>query len=261
MERSVWEELSADAVHAISTLMPFYPLTPSGMLNLTLVNKATRDFLKDWLEECKQKTARVRSLCEKIRETPADLAAPDTTSLDISGFAIGKGGMSSLCEVIANGALASLEEFILDENQIADAGMISFSNAIKPTPQTPLGSLSTLEYLILDDNAIGDAGLAALASACASRAMAKLETLHLFNNQIGDAGMQAFSTAIASGALLNLGSLGLGSNQIGNAGVQALAGAITSGALPKLAELCIYGNPGNTAEVENACEQRGIYVG
>ena len=65
LERSVWEELSADAVHAISTLMPFYPLTPSGMLNLTLVNKATRGFLKPWLEKCKQKTVDTKFLTLK----------------------------------------------------------------------------------------------------------------------------------------------------------------------------------------------------
>ena len=58
----------------------------------------------------------------------------------------------------------------------------------------------------------------------------RLKDLALHHNQIGDEGMKAFSTAIASGLL------------------------------PKLATVFVFGNPGNTMGVKQACSARGFHA-
>ena len=94
-----------------------------------------------------------------------------------------------------------------------------------------------LQLLQLDSNQIGDAGCSALASACASGALANLTKLELDCNQIGDGGSTALAEACGSGALANLKTLRLFSNQIGDAGVTALSEACASGALAHLCQL------------------------
>lgn len=143
-----------------------------------------------------------------------------------------------LTDNIASGALGSLQRLILRSNQIGDAGMIAFTNAIKPTPQNPMGALPRLKWLWLESNAIGDAGMTALADAIGTRgSLANLTILNIYNNQIGDAGITALAGAIASGALPQLETLGLGRNRIADAGVIALSDAFATGSLGALTSL------------------------
>ena len=60
----------------------------------------------------------------------------------------------------------------------------------------------------------------------------------------------------AKGALDKLTYLDLGSNKIGDAGLQAFADALGKGALDKIKSIRLFGNPGNSALVENALERR-----
>ena len=65
-------------------------------------------------------------------------------------------------------------------------------------------ALPVLETLFLNDNEIGDAGLTSFSGALARGALPNLVKLFLDNNQIGDEGMKSLSEALDSGALANL---------------------------------------------------------
>jgi hypothetical protein len=53
MEKRVWGSLEGDLVMAISEFLPWCPLTPKGLLDLTFVDKQTRKALERWTGECK----------------------------------------------------------------------------------------------------------------------------------------------------------------------------------------------------------------
>ena len=55
--------------------------------------------------------------------------------------------------------MGNLKTLRVEGNNISDTGMVAFANAIKPTPENPMGSLRSLEILDLGDNQIGDAGM------------------------------------------------------------------------------------------------------
>jgi hypothetical protein len=73
--------------------------------------------------------------------------------------------------------MGALEELNLSWNEIGDAGMIAFADAIKPTAENPIGSLPNLRLLDLGDNTIGDEGMKAFALAIASGSLPALEDL------------------------------------------------------------------------------------
>ena len=75
--------------------------------------------------------------------------------------------------------------------------------------------------LHLYGNRVGDVGVTALASACATGALASVSTLNLFGNQIGDDGMKSFSSALSMGAMA-LTVLHLGGNNITDDGLATL---------------------------------------
>ena len=204
------------------------------------------------------------------------------------------GELENLWCLVARGSLGKLKELGLEGNQIGDAGMIAFADAIKVTPENPMGALGKLQTLNLRWNQIGDEGMKAFSDAIAigslgnlvdlrlsgnkigdagmmpfadaikptaknpSGALAKLGTLILNSNQIGDDGIKAFSDVIANGALPKLERLWLRGNKIGDAGTTALAGAITSGALGVLKVVFVQLIPGDLLPVKEACEARGI---
>ncbi len=72
--------------------------------------------------------------------------------------------------------------------------------------------------------------------------------------------MISFAEAVRSGSLAALTRLELDRNQIGDAGLSAFSSAIAMGALPKLEFLSVWGNPGNTAGVKEACESRDFLI-
>ena len=171
---------------------------------------------------------------------------------------IGVTELQTLSSAIAIGALLSLLQLNLVGNQISDAGLTAFAEALQ---QSPMGALpAKLKILDLSENGIGDAGLIAFAEALKSPrgALGSCTKIYLSENKIGDVGMQALATAVSSGALPKLETLFLGNNKIGDAGLIAFAEALKSprGGLPKLEKLFVFGNPGNTAGVVDACKLR-----
>ena len=74
----------------------------------------------------------------------------------------------------ASGALGSLQQLWLQGNQIGDAGMIAFAEALKPNSNFPMGSLASLTRLDLSINQIGDEGMKAFSTALSSGSMGKL---------------------------------------------------------------------------------------
>jgi len=122
------------------------------------------------------------------------------------------------------------------------------------------GALAQLKTLVLHENQIGDAGVTALAEACAGGAMAQLQELHLEINQIGDAGVTALANACAGGAMAQLKNLYLHQNQLGDAGVTALANACAGGAMASLKELVMDDGPLGVdhPKLKSACQKRGI---
>jgi Ran GTPase-activating protein (RanGAP) involved in mRNA processing and transport len=71
--------------------------------------------------------------------------------------------MCSLAEVLAAGAVPTLERLQLSSNDIGDVGAAHLASA--------LPHLTNLVELMLDDNAISDKGLASLAQAFARGAL------------------------------------------------------------------------------------------
>ena len=119
--------------------------------------------------------------------------------------------------------------------------------------------------LSLRRNQIGDAGMTAFSNALGNGSLRSLDILDLDNNQIGDVGMVEFSRQITIGSLRHLTELHLAFNQISDTGMVSFANAIKPtpenpmGSLPACATILVEdGNPGNTAPLEAACEERGI---
>jgi len=67
-----------------------------------------------------------------------------------------------------------------------------------------MGAMASLKELWLGENQIGDAGVEALAKACGSGALAQLEKLFLAQNKIGDVGVTALADACGEGAMASL---------------------------------------------------------
>ena len=257
-------------------------------------------------EEAKQRCDRVgRDLDKKMSMAPFHI--PPTkqernkmTHLHLNGKLSDGDTLRDFLIFIASGALPKLEKLFLDENEIGDAGLIAFAEALK-SPRGALGSLVTLwleqnrigkkgmqafssaiatgalpllEKLILSGNAIGDAGLFALvdavkpSSANPRGALPRLEQLLLDSNAIGDAGLISLADAVKPtpespmGALGSLVQLKLWDNHIGDKGMKAFASAIASGALPSLETLVVNDGPLGTEhpQLKAACEARGILL-
>ena len=66
------------------------------------------------------------------------------------------------------------------------------------------GALGTLQRLNLNDNQIWDEGMKTFSTALSSGALDKLKHLQLESNRIGDEGMKAFSGALSTGSLGSL---------------------------------------------------------
>eukprot|EP00966_Prymnesium_polylepis_P267962 6190382-Prymnesium_polylepis.1 len=149
---------------------------------------------------------------------------------------IGDAGLTALAGAIAGGAMGQLTRLELWDNGIGDAGMIAFAEALKPTPSMPMGSLANLQTLLFGDvyggNNIGDKGMEAFSTAIASGSLPLLKDLNLCSNRIGDEGMIAFAESIklncnsTIGKLASLQELGLSDNKIGDAGMKAFAKAL-----------------------------------
>ena len=60
------------------------------------------------------------------------------------------------------------------------------------------------------------------------------------------------------GSMAKLTFLSLAGNAIGDVGMQAFAEAIGNGLLPACKAIVVYRNPGNSAPLKAACEERGI---
>ena len=70
--------------------------------------------------------------------------------------------------------------------------------------------------------------------------------------------MVEFSRQIAIGSLQALRELDFGANQIGDAGLIEFSRQIPIGSLPACKVIGVRENPGNTASLKAACEERGI---
>jgi hypothetical protein len=70
--------------------------------------------------------------------------------------------------------------------------------------------------------------------------------------------MIEFSRAITNGSMVALDVLYLQQNLIGDAGMIEFSRSVASGSLPKCNVMFVSGNPGNTAPLKAACEERGI---
>jgi Leucine-rich repeat (LRR) protein len=164
----------------------------------------------------------------------------ETAHLPNGAYRIGD-PVKKLSSAIAIGALPNLTKLQL-LHRVGDDGIISLSNAIKPTTGNPMGALPQLEELDLNTIGIGDVGMQAFASAIANGALPNLEILDLRNNQISDPGMASLSDAVSRGALANLSLLNLEANKISDAGMISLSEAFRSGSLQNLTELGLFGN-------------------
>jgi len=134
----------------------------------------------------------------------------------------------------ARGALALCQTLYLNNNNIGDAGMTAFAQAIKPVSEGGSGALSQLKELQLYSNRIGDVGMTAFAQAIkpasegGSGALPQLIDLGLGENNIGDVGMKAFAQATkpvsagGSGALASITHLSFTSNHATDEGKKAM---------------------------------------
>ena len=82
------------------------------------------------------------------------------------------------------------------------------------------------QMLNLRDNQIGDAGMIKFSEALATGALANCQELQLWGNQIGDPGMIKFSEALATGALPVCTTITLSGNPASKEAQQAVKDAI-----------------------------------
>ena len=114
---------------------------------------------------------------------------PKLKTLDLSYHHLTYKGIDAFASAIGNGALESLTDLSLAttlgmRDTMGDAGMIALANAIKPTPENPIGSLRKLEILYVYGNKIGASGAIALADAIDSKALPSLRTLCIDNSRL-----------------------------------------------------------------------------
>lgn len=187
-----------------------------------------------------------------------------TTVLDLSSRGLTDDECDVLAQLIASGALASLQELHLDDNHFGPAGARAIGRAIGRAP------LPSLRVLDLCDNPIGDVGICALARAIGRGSLPSLRALHLYgtqmrgrglaalaaslseapqleelimsNNPIGDKGISALAEASRGAALASLRHANLNGCDCGDAGAASLADAMADGALPELRHLFLHDN-------------------
>ena len=261
-EKCVWDSMDDDLIRSISNFLPAIPLTPKGVLYLTLVDKRTRVALKEWVGQFRTDVERTTKFCEKIGMTHKDVN--DAVTLSKQDKGLDDDDVWVLAFNAKKGALGSLLNLNLDFNQISDTGLIALSDTISK------GAMVKLTCLGIAFNKISDAGIIALAEALKSPmgALGSLVQLWLQGNRIGDEGMKAIASAADSGALPLLLSLELRSNVIGDAGMVALANAIKpipgnpTRALPSLLILGVDDGLLGTEhpQLKAACEARGIVL-
>jgi hypothetical protein len=158
----------------------------------------------------------ITALCSQCGTTLGTLLREKPRALDWNGAGLAELHASALCSLIGSGALASVTELVLGDNQIGDVGMQAFSTALAG------GALASLTRLYLDNNQIGDKGLEAFSGALATGALASVTDLRLWGNQIEDEGMKAFSAALATGALASIRFIDLDYNQATEMGKTAM---------------------------------------
>ena len=168
-------------------------------------------------------------------------------NLDLRENNIADEGIKAFCKTLSMGALHHLQHLYLADNTISDEGMKAPADAISE------GGLIKVKHLYLHGNNIGDEGIEvfsksmgalnnlepnwAFALALSMGALHSLTSLDLDHNQIGDEGMKAFVLALSRGALRTLTSLDLAQNQIGDEGMEAFVLVLSMGALNNLTSL------------------------
>ena len=85
--------------------------------------------------------------------------------------------------------MCNMQELYLQNNQISDTGMISFSDALGK------GALPQIKQLYLHDNQIGDIGMQALAGAVSKGALASGARIFLGGNSVTETGEQVMRDA------------------------------------------------------------------
>ena len=135
------------------------------------------------------------------------------------------------------------------------------TQAPRRSPALDRGALPRLDQLILVNAAIGDAGPVALAPALRRRPA--LEILYLWDNPFGDEGLAALvappppaagTPPRPAGGLKKLKELDLDDTQVSNTGCAALVAALDSGALPALEELLLEDTLASAAAIEAVYE-------
>ena len=146
-------------------------------------------------------------------------ALESVTELILPNNQIGANGMTALAD--AMNWMPHLKKLILTRNEIGCDGLKAFSAALSKA------TLASLDELELKGNDIGDEGMIAFSSALSerSRTASPLQVLDLCQNRIGDVGMKAFSSALSNDSLKALRILFLHTNMIGDEGMIAFTGA------------------------------------
>jgi hypothetical protein len=137
----------------------------------------------------------------QLEKLLSDPRTPELWSIELSGNAIGKKGLTAL---LSSEKTRQLKWLNLSNNLLDDAAIQSLANSDR---------LDTVEHLLLADNTITSTGIQAFA---ASPHLGKLRVLSLGNQPIGDNGAKALAQ------LTGLESLNLESTGITGIGASAL---------------------------------------
>ena len=156
-------------------------------------------------------------------------------------------GASALAAALGRGALPRLEDLILRNTAIGDAGLVALAPALRRRP--------ALENINLWKNPFGDEGLAALVAPPppppagappTTGVLAKLKWLYLGETQVNDAGCAALVAALNRGALPALGMLDIllipASAPAKDAVREALATSRAAHASPPVDEMLVSGH-------------------
>ena len=125
------------------------------------------------------------------------------TTLDWRSKGLNADDGKAIACLISSGALASLQTLWLNHNQIGDAGMIAFAEALKPNSNFPMGALASLKELYIGGNQIGDSGMKAFSAVLSSGALDTLTYLYLYNNPASNSAKDTMK-AVASNRSISL---------------------------------------------------------
>ena len=125
----------------------------------------------------------------------------NTQTLWLSNNMIGDPGITALAEAVSNGAVP---QGVCKGSDADVADGIPLQLQTSEGRQSPLPDL---ELLSLEENQISDAGITAFADAVSKGALPNLKELYLQDNRIGDTGISSFADAVSKGALPNLKEL------------------------------------------------------